>query len=106
MSLNIKPNTKKSSNIIRNTTFINDKLLLSPISKYLSSKNNNILHTKMSYNPYASNFKKIFDIENDEYNSDDLSQDTTYIENREKQLKILNMKYAKLYKLKEKNYEK
>ena len=104
MSLNLKINTKKSSNNIRNTTFLNDKLLSSPISKNLSNKNNK-LDTKMSYNPYTSSFKKIFDIENDEYNNSDLSQDSSYIENREKQLEILNIKYSKLYKSKEKKYE-
>ena len=52
---------------------------------------------------YVSNFKKILENENNEF-MDDLSLTPEERENREKQLKILNIKYTKLYDSKEKIY--
>ena len=105
MSLNLYFSPKKSSNIKKTTKFLNDKLILSPITKNIASNNEDKLYTKMSYNLYVSNFKKILDIENDEYNNSDISQESEFIENREKQLEILNIKYTKLYESKERKYE-
>ena len=101
MSLKEKININKSSNIRRTTTFGNDQLISRSIPKKISKKIKEKISPKMSFNlKYIPNFKKILDLQNDDLS--DISQDTAYNENREKQLEILNKKYSKLYKSKEK----
>ena len=96
---------KKKSNIKRTSTFVNEKQATKSIQKKMP-----ILHskekfkTKISYNLRSSGFQNIIDNENEEESITDLSQDTAFNENREKQLEILNEKYTKLYDSKEKIY--
>ena len=95
-----KPQISYSTNI-ETLERIPSRSFQKKISKINKQDKNN---TKTSFNPnYVSNFQKILDEENEENNSD-ISQDTAYNENREKELEILNAKYSKLYNSKEKIY--
>ena len=78
---------------------INNIKILSSLIK--NKKQESKFSTKMSkYNPASNNI--IIDNENDEFFDEIESEDSTYNENREKQLKILTEKYTKLYHSKEK----
>ena len=105
MSTKDKYNRKRPVNVKRISIFTKDKVILRSQQKIISKNNpKEKVNPKMSFNQkYTSNFKKIADNEHEE-NESDLSQDTEYNENREKQLKILNIKYTKLYNSKDKIY--
>ena len=105
MSNKEKFNQKKTVNIIRNSSFINDKMISKSFPKKFSKLTmSEKIKPKLSCKlKYVSNFKKILENENNEF-MDDLSLTPEERENREKQLKILNIKYTKLYDSKEKIY--
>ena len=87
-----------SMKIIESNEINNIKILSSLIK---NKKQESKFSTKMSkYNPASNNI--IIDNENDEFFDEIESEDSTYNENREKQLKILTEKYTKLYHSKEK----
>ena len=88
------------------SAFINEKQLVKTFQKKTSPiAKEKFIRSKYSFNPRIySNLQLIIDNENEEDSITDLSQDEEYNENREKQLKILNEKYTKLYDSKEKIY--
>ena len=105
MSLKERSYIKKSQTSYSNNTEIINKIPSRPFQKKISRINKQDKNSaRTNFNPnYVSNFLKILDDESEE-NISDISKDTEYNENREKQLEILNTKYSNLYNSKENIY--
>ena len=99
--MSIKESFNNSKNLLfirRASTLTNENEIIKSFQKKVSKFHN--------YNKrYVSNFEQNLETnENEEENKSISSQDIAYNENREKQLKILNEKYTKLYNSKENIY--